>query len=241
MSSAVIDVANVSKSYKLGTAVVPAVRGVSLQLYSREMVGLAGPSGSGKSTLLHLVGCLDRPDSGEIHFGDERVSHLPARVLTGLRRERLGFVFQSFNLLPMLTAAENVAYPLLLTALPGESRRRRVDEMLSRVGLSDKAKHRPHQLSGGERQRVAVARALVNLPQIVVADEPTANLDTHTGAAVLDTMEVLRRELGVTFLVASHDPQLLRRMDRVVTMRDGAVETGTDVRSSALQEEATCA
>ena len=231
-----VDVSNVSKSYRLGAARVPAVRGVSFRLAAGDLAALAGPSGSGKSTLLNLVGCLDRPDTGEIHLAGDRVSHLPPRALTAVRRRRVGFVFQSFNLLPVLTAAQNVEYPLLLTAASAAERRTRVAELIDRVGLTGKAGRRPHELSGGERQRVAVARALVNRPPLVLADEPTANLDSATGAAVLDLMDALRTDLGVTFLIASHDTRLLRRMDRVIAVKDGQVETGT----AALAEEVAC-
>jgi putative ABC transport system ATP-binding protein len=236
-SAHLVEVTEVSKSYRLGAARVPAVRGVSFRLPSGAMVALAGPSGSGKSTLLNLVGCLDRPDAGEIRLAGDRVSHLSARALAAVRRDRIGFVFQSFNLLPVLTAAENVEYPLLLAGAGAAERARRVRELIERVGLGDKSGRRPAELSGGERQRVAVARALVNRPALVLADEPTANLDSTTGASVLDLMETLRRDLGVTFLVASHDARLLRRMDRVIAIKDGQTETGT----AAFTEELTCA
>ena len=200
----------VSKSYRLGASAVPAVRGVSLSVRAGELVALAGPSGSGKSTLLHLIGCLDRPDTGDVRLGELRVSHLPAGRLAAVRRDRLGFVFQTFNLVPVLTARENVEYPLLLGAIGRAERRARVDELLQRVGLADKHGRRPRELSGGERQRVAIARALVNRPALVLADEPTANLDSATGGAVLDLMDDLRERMGVAFLFASHDPRLHR-------------------------------
>ena len=218
----VVRVNQATRSYRSGSAVVPALRGISFTLDPGAFVALAGPSGSGKSTLLHLIGCLDRPDSGEILLGDLKVSHMTPGALAAVRRDRLGFVFQSFNLVPVLTARENVEYPLLLTSVGAGERRRRVDTLLAQVGLGDKAGRRPHELSGGERQRVAIARALVNRPALVLADEPTANLDSTTGAAVLDLMEDLREELGVAFLFASHDPSLIGRMDRVIHMKDGA-------------------
>ena len=218
----VVRVHEATRSYRSGSAVVPALRGISFTLDAGGFVALAGPSGSGKSTLLHLVGCLDRPDSGEILLGDLKVSHMTTGALAGVRRDRLGFVFQSFNLVPVLTARENVEYPLLLTSVGAAERRRRVDALLGQVGLAGKADRRPHELSGGERQRVAIARALVNRPALVLADEPTANLDSTTGATVLDLMEDLRDELGVAFLFASHDPSLIERMDRVIHMKDGA-------------------
>jgi putative ABC transport system ATP-binding protein len=220
----IVRATNVTKSYRLGSAQVPALRGVSLAIEPAALVALAGPSGSGKSTLLNLLGCLDRPDAGEIHLGDLRVSHLPAAALNHLRRQRLGFIFQSFNLIPVLTAYENVEYPLLLAGVNGPERRARVGDLLDGVGLEGKHRRRPHELSGGERQRVAIARALVNRPALVLADEPTANLDSATGGAVLDLMDDLRDRLGVAFLFASHDPRVLERMDRVIPLKDGIVE-----------------
>jgi putative ABC transport system ATP-binding protein len=224
----VAEALGVTKSYRLGASAVPAVRDVSLSVRSGELVALAGPSGSGKSTLLHMIGCLDRPDAGEIRLGDLRVSHMPAGQLAAVRRDRLGFVFQTFNLVPVLTARENVEYPLLLGALGSAERRARVDELLQRVGLADKDGRRPRELSGGERQRVAIARALVNRPSLVLADEPTANLDSATGGAVLDLMDDLRERMGVAFLFASHDPRLIERMDRVIHLRDGALVTNME-------------
>lgn len=219
----VAEAIGVTKSYRLGANRVPAVRNVSLAIHAGELVALAGPSGSGKSTLLHLIGCLDRPDTGDIRLGELHVSHMPAGALAAVRRDRLGFVFQSFNLVPVLTARENVEYPMLLAGVARAERRARVDELLERVGLGDKHGRRPRELSGGERQRVAIARALVNRPALVLADEPTANLDSATGSDVLDLMDDLRDRLGVAFLFASHDPRLIDRMDRIVQLRDGAL------------------
>jgi putative ABC transport system ATP-binding protein len=229
----IAEVIDVTKSYRLGAAAVPAVRNVSLAVRSGELVALAGPSGSGKSTLLHLIGCLDRPDRGDIRLGDLHVSHMPAGRLAEGRRYRLGFVFQTFNLVPVLTARENVEYPLLLGAAGPAERRARVDDLLERVGLADKHGRRPRELSGGERQRVAIARALVNRPALVLADEPTANLDSATGASVLDLMDDLRDRLGVAFLFASHDPRLIDRMDRIVHLRDGALVSHTEALACA--------
>ncbi len=229
----VAEVICVTKSYRLGAAPVPAVRNVSLAVQSGELVALAGPSGSGKSTLLHLIGCLDKPDAGEIRLGNLRVSHMPAGRLAEVRRDRLGFVFQSFNLVPVLTARENVEYPLLLAGVGQAERRERVDGLLEHVGLADKHGRRPRELSGGERQRVAIARALVNRPALVLADEPTANLDSATGGSVLDLMDDLRDRLGVAFLFASHDPRLIDRMDRVIQLSDGALVSNMEVLACA--------
>ncbi|HVL68348.1 MAG TPA: ABC transporter ATP-binding protein [Vicinamibacterales bacterium] len=220
-TTCVAEVRSATRTYRSGAALVPALRGASLRVSRGELVALSGPSGSGKSTLLHLIGCLDRPDSGEVRLGDLHVSAMSSAALAAVRRDRLGFVFQSFNLVPVLTAFENVEYPLLLTPTPAAERRRRVNALLDCVGLAGKGDRRPHELSGGERQRVAIARALVNGPQLVLADEPTASLDSATGAAVLDVMEDLRERFGTAFLFASHDPRLVERMDRVITMKDG--------------------
>lgn len=237
-SRPIVRATNVTKSYSLGRALVPALRGVSLAIEPAAFVALAGPSGSGKSTMLNLLGCLDRSDAGEVHLDDLRVSHLPASTLNRLRRQRLGFIFQSFNLIPVLSAYENVEYPLLLTGVGGADRRARVGDLLDRVGLENKHRRRAHELSGGERQRVAIARALVNGPALVLADEPTANLDSATGRAVLDLMDDLRDRLGVAFLFASHDPRLLERMDRVILLRDGLLDAGHAHRDA---EVAACA
>lgn len=221
MNASVAVLSDVSKSYGTGAAAVQAVRHVSLRIEPGELVAAAGPSGSGKTTLLNLIGCLDRPDSGTIQLRGVQVSHIPASALPRVRRDCLGFVFQTFNLVPILTAFENVEYPLLLGGVSRQDRRRQVGALLERVGLSGKERRRPHELSGGERQRVAVARALVNRPALVLADEPTANLDSETGASVLDLMNEMRHELGTAFFFASHDARLLARMDRVLKMHDG--------------------
>jgi putative ABC transport system ATP-binding protein len=220
----VAEVLGVSKSYRFGASAVPAVRDVSLSVRSGELVALAGPSGSGKSTLLHLIGCLDRPDRGEIRLGDLRVSHMPAGRLAAVRRERLGFVFQTFNLVPVLTARENVEYPLLLGAVGRAERRARVDELLQRVGLADKHGRRPRELSGGERQRVAIARALVNDPSMLLADEPTGNLDSSTSEEIMRVFENLATT-GQTVVMVTHEPDIAAHARRVVVLRDGLLST----------------
>ncbi len=221
MNTNLAEVVGVSKSYRLGQLSVPALRDVSLAVRPGEFTALAGPSGSGKTTLLNLIGCLDRPDTGEVRYGALPVSQMPSRALARIRRESVGFVFQTFNLVPVLTAFENVEYPLLLNGAGRAERRRRVATLLERVGLGDKMHRRPDELSGGERQRVATARALVNRPSLVLADEPTASLDSATGAMLLDLMHELREQYMVAFLFASHDPRLLARVDRVVSLSDG--------------------
>jgi len=235
-TSFVAVISHVSKAYGSGANAVHALRDVSLDVRRGELVAAAGPSGSGKTTLLNLIGCLDRPDQGSITLGAMQVSHMPASALPAVRRTQLGFVFQTFNLVPILSVFENVEYPLLLEGIPSRERRRRVGALLERVGLGDKAKRSPRELSGGQRQRVAVARALINKPTLVLADEPTANLDTVSGAAVLDLMSDMRRDLGTSFFFASHDPRLLSRMDRVIAMRDGMLDGRTTF--APLQEEA---
>ena len=232
MRSTVAQVTEVSKSYRLGHTIVPALRAVSLDIAAAELVALAGPSGSGKSTLLNVIGCLDAPDAGDVSLAGRSTSGLKSRTLAGLRLEHLGFVFQSFNLVPVLTAFENVEYPLLLSGTPAAECRGRVSAVLARVGLSQKMHRRPDELSGGERQRVAIARALVNRPVLVLADEPTANLDSVTSDAVLDLVHELRDQYDVAFLIASHDPRVLARMDRVVTIRDGRLVDDRPARAA---------
>ena len=218
------------KRYRLGEVEVTALAGVDLVIEAGEMVIVAGPSGSGKSTLLHLLGALDEPDAGTIAFAGEDLATLSSRERTRLRRERLGFVFQTFNLLPVLSALENVEYPLWLAKRPRDERRRRAAEALAAVGLGDRLHHRPDQLSGGERQRVAIARALVHRPLAVLADEPTGNLDSANAAAILDLLMDLNRRLGTTLVVATHDPALIARAPRRLLLHDGRI--AEDVRAS---------
>ena len=214
---------NVSRRFPMDHQFVNALDGVSLGLRAGEFVAAAGPSGSGKSTLLNLIGCIDQPSSGTIRIDGVETGRLGAGKLAELRRQRIGFVFQTFNLIPVFTAFENVEYPLLLQRVPQRERRRRTLQALEDVGLGPRAKHRPDLLSGGERQRVAVARAIVHRPALVLADEPTANLDTSNATQLIDLMRSLNRQLGVTFLFATHDPRLLDRADRVIRLCDGRV------------------
>jgi putative ABC transport system ATP-binding protein len=218
-----VRIERVSKRYALDHSFVFALDGVSLRISSGEFLAIAGPSGSGKSTLLNLVGCLDSPSSGRILIDGADISSLAPTAASALRREKIGFVFQSFNLIPVFTAEENVEYPLLLRRMAESERRRRVAEALAGVGLTDRAHHRPDLLSGGERQRVAVARAVVHRPALVLADEPTANLDTHTARELIDLMRSLNHRLGITFIFSTHDQRLLERADRIVRLCDGKV------------------
>jgi putative ABC transport system ATP-binding protein len=219
----VFAVSGVTKSHRLGRVRVAALRGVELEVARGEVVVVAGPSGSGKSTLLNLMGALDRPDTGTVAVDGVDVATLSERARTLLRRRRLGFVFQSFNLIPVLSARENVEYPLLIDGTSRRTCTERALEMLAAVGLAERARHRPDQLSGGEQQRVAIARALVHRPQAVLADEPTGFLDSATAGSVMEMLERLNRDLGVTVVLATHDPVLIARAPRRVLLRDGLV------------------
>lgn len=222
--SSVLALSGVHKTYRLGAHVVPALQGVDLTLQPGEMLALTGPSGSGKSTVLNLAGLIDQPDRGQIMLRGKPVTTLDAAAATRLRRDAIGFVFQSFNLVPVMTVAENVDYPLLLNGAVPAERRRRVAAMLEAVGLHAHAQHRPDALSGGQRQRVAIARALVKNPALVIADEPTASLDSHTADQVLALMREQGHAHGAAFLIATHDTRLVQRCDRVIHLLDGRIE-----------------
>jgi len=214
---ALLRVDHVGRTYPDGA--VTALVDVSLEIRRGEYVAIMGPSGSGKSTLLNLLGTLDRPTTGEIYFEDKPLSKL--RDLDGFRAHKIGFVFQSFYLLPTLTAVENVQIPMFETSLPAAVRAKRAAELLGQVGMSHRAKHLPNQLSVGERQRVAIARALANEPQLLLADEPTGNLDSHSGSDVLDLFDQLHRERGMTLIVITHSLEVAERAERIVWIRDG--------------------
>jgi putative ABC transport system ATP-binding protein len=216
---------HIVKSYRVESVQVEALRGVDLEIRSQCLTAIAGPSGSGKTTLLNLLGCIDRPDRGELLVGDTPVSKLSDDALSDFRASHLGFVFQSFNLIPVLTGYENVEYPLRLTGMPAVHRRKRVQAVLDAVGLSTHAHHRPGQLSGGQQQRVAIARALAGAPRMILADEPTANLDSHTGASIIELMRGMQREHRVSIVICSHDPQVIAAADDTVFIRDGRIES----------------
>jgi putative ABC transport system ATP-binding protein len=216
---------NVTRTYRVESVDVQALRGVELEIRGNCFTAIAGPSGSGKTTLLNLIGCIDRPDAGEIQVAGTPVGRLSDDALSDFRATHLGFVFQSFNLIPVLTAYENVEYPLRLTNVPTSQRRERVRAMLDAVGLSAHAQHRPGQLSGGQQQRVAIARALAAAPRLVLADEPTANLDSHTGAAIIELMRQMQREHAVSIVICSHDPQVIAAAEDVIMIRDGRIES----------------
>jgi putative ABC transport system ATP-binding protein len=218
--SEVVTVTDVSKTYRLGKLTVTALAGVSLAVKAGEFLAVAGPSGSGKTTLLNLIGCLDTPTSGQIAIDGEPVTALSPGRRADLRARKLGFIFQTFNLIPVLTAWENVEYPLLIHRRSGNIAGR-VRQALEQVGLGERARHRPLELSGGQQQRVAIARALVGEPALVLADEPTANLDSATGRDIVDLMRRLNRERGTTFVFSTHDPRIMTAADRVVEISDG--------------------
>ena len=213
----------VSKVYAMGSAAVRALRGIDLEIAAGEFLGVMGPSGSGKTTLMDILGCLSRPSTGTYEFEGRRVDQIDDVALAALRGERIGFVFQTFNLLPRLTALENVELPMLYRRVARRQRRVRAAALLERVGLAGRAAHRPSELSGGERQRVAIARALVNQPSVILADEPTGALDSATGAAIMDLIQGLNRG-GQTVVVVTHDPTIAARMHRILHLRDGVVE-----------------
>lgn len=216
-----VECRGVGKSYGQGEAVVHALQGVDLDIAAGELTALSGPSGSGKTTLLNLIGCLDRPSEGTIHLDGAELGGLNRQALGRVRAEKVGFIFQSFNLVPVLSALENVEVALRLGGQGAD--RPRCEQALLDVGLKDQMHRRPSQLSGGQQQRVAIARALVKAPRLVIADEPTANLDSHNGASVLDLMRRLNEERGTTFLFSTHDGLVLERVRRIVLLRDGKI------------------
>jgi putative ABC transport system ATP-binding protein len=214
---------DVARTYRLGAVDVPALVGIDLELLPDRFTVISGPSGSGKTTLLNLIGCIDRPDRGTITVAGQAVQTLSDNELSDFRAHHLGFVFQNFNLMPVLTAFENVEYPLLLARVPKPRRHERVQTLLAAVGLGNFGRHRPGQLSGGQRQRVAIARALAIEPQLVLADEPTANLDSKTGADIVELMRRMQRDQHVSFVFSSHDPKVLEEADDAVHLQDGRI------------------
>jgi putative ABC transport system ATP-binding protein len=223
MMAAAVEAREVSRVYQMGGVSVTALRGVSLSVAPGDYITISGPSGSGKSTLMHLLGGLDRPTSGELWLGGREVGGLSATEMAQLRNRTIGFVFQSFHLLPRTTALDNVALPLVYAGARAGQRRRRAAELLELVGLGQRMRHRPNQLSGGEQQRVAIARALVASPSLLLADEPTGNLDTATGAEVLGLLERLNATSGVALVIVTHDADVAARARQQVRMRDGVI------------------
>ena len=218
-----IQLENVTKVYRVGEVETQALNDVSLSIAEGEFTALVGPSGSGKTTLLQLIGCLDKPDRGVVKIKGQDVTRFSANQRADLRRERIGFIFQFFALVPVLTAYENVELPLLLSGVKPKERRERVMELLDAVGLSNRTKHRPDQMSGGEQQRVAIARALSPRPLMILADEPTANLDTANGQQAMAIMQRLNEQTGTAFVFATHDPRIVAYARRVVKLRDGRI------------------
>ena len=228
----VIELQGVHKTYRLGAHTVPALRGVDLAVMPGELVALTGPSGSGKSTILNIAGLIDRADAGTVRLRGQAIDARDEAAATALRRDEIGFIFQGFNLVPVMTVADNIDYPLFLAGVPAAERRVRVAAALDAVGLREHAGHRPDALSGGQRQRVAIARALIKRPGLVIADEPTASLDSATATQMLDLMRELGHRDGAAFLIATHDERLTRRCDRVIALRDGVIAT-TDTEMPA--------
>jgi len=219
-----INLSGVRRQFKVGDEQVTALDDIDLTISSGEYVSIMGPSGSGKSTLLNVIGLLDKPDSGSYHLEGENMTTLGDAQQAALRRHKIGFVFQFFHLVPRMSAAENIELPMMLAGLPGSERKKRVIQVLQAFGLSDRAKHRPDQLSGGQRQRVAIARATIMQPHILLADEPTGNLDRVSGQEVIDIIEALNQK-GLTLIMVTHDPELGKRSERRIRMVDGLINS----------------
>jgi putative ABC transport system ATP-binding protein len=223
VATCAVELKNVEKTYRTGPIEIPALRGVSLRIAPGEFLAIAGPSGSGKTTLLNIIGGLDRADAGEVWVEGNNLQLLSSGGLARMRLERVGFVFQAYNLLPVLTAMENAEFTLLLQGLPVQERRERVQKLFLEIGLAGLENRRPAELSGGQQQRVAVARAMVTEPALILADEPTANLDSATALSLIDVMEQLNRAHNTTFIFSTHDPQVMERSRRWIRLRDGQI------------------
>ncbi|HRY73682.1 MAG TPA: ABC transporter ATP-binding protein [Spirochaetia bacterium] len=240
----IVELKDVRKVYPLGKVEVEAVKGVSFSIEKGDFISIAGPSGSGKTTILNMIGCVDRPTAGVVTIAGKQTKDLKDKALTTLRHDTLGFIFQTFNLVPVLNVRENVEFPLLLGKERGTKKEREewIDYLIEEVGLTQWAKHRPNELSGGQRQRVAIARALVGKPQIVLADEPTANLDSKTGEQILELMKKINREMETTFIFSTHDARIVNIADHVVRLQDGLVienlRRGEDAIAASSAERA---
>ncbi|MAT97610.1 MAG: ABC transporter [Anaerolineaceae bacterium] len=234
----VLEAIDITKQYNMGEVTVSALQDVSFSVAKGEFVAVMGPSGSGKSTLLHLLGGLDEPSSGEIALAGHAITHLSDDEVTVVRRRKVGFIFQFYNLVPTLTAAENVGLPLLIDGQRIEKHKEKIDELLGMVGLSERSDHKPDQLSGGQQQRVAIARAFVNDPEIVLADEPTGNLDSQSGTAILELLRRSAEALSQTIVMVTHDPRAASYADRVVFLKDGRIEQNLaiDAKSGASED-----
>ena len=220
----IIKTSNLYKYYGVAETTVRAVDGVSFEIKRGEFTAIIGPSGSGKTTLLHLIGGLDTPDQGEIELSDQKIGAMRGNQLSDFRRDHIGFIFQAYNLIPVLTASENIEYIMLLQGIEKKERKKRVDQILEIVGLSELGDRRPAKLSGGQQQRVAVARAMVSKPDIILADEPTANLDSKTGTKLLEVMRDLNKEFEMTFVFSTHDEKIMDLATRLIHLRDGIIE-----------------
>ena len=236
MPEPVAILSSVDKSYQMDAVQVPVLRNIKLLVRPALFTVLLGPSGSGKTTLLNLIGCIDRPDTGDVVVAGTAINQLTDDELSDFRSKNIGFVFQNFNLIPVLTAYENIEYPLVLAGIAPQERQRRVTRLLDAVGLSDRARNRPGQLSGGQRQRVAIARALVRKPKLVICDEPTANLDSQTGAAILALMRRMQERYKISFLFSSHDRSLIGAADDLITLKDGVIQS---IRRKAMTSDET--
>ncbi len=228
---ALLEITDVRKEYYLGKTVIPALKGVSFRVEPGDFISIVGPSGCGKTTLLNILGCIDKPSGGEVLFDGKNLADLSDNQEAEIRLEQIGFIFQSFNLVPVLSCFENIEFPLILAGVNKKERKERVDHLVSLVGLEEFSAHRPDELSGGQRQRVAIARALINRPSLIIADEPTANLDSETGDMILETMARLNREEKVTFIFSTHNPEIMNYARKIIRLRDGLVqkiETGVN-------------
>jgi putative ABC transport system ATP-binding protein len=219
-----VSIHDVKKNYHLGKTIIPALRGITFNIEKGDFLSIVGPSGCGKTTLLNIIGCIDKPSEGHIYFNGTDVAELSDNQEADIRLKKIGFIFQSFNLIPVLNIFENIEFPLILNKWPKKKRKERVEYLIEIVGLSDYIQHKPDELSGGQRQRVAIARALVNEPSLVIADEPTANLDSETGGMILSIMKKLNEEEDVTFIFSTHNPEVMDYARRIIVLKDGKIE-----------------
>jgi len=219
----IVKMKDIDKEYTLGKTKIHALKNIDLEIFENDFLVIAGPSGSGKTTLLNILGLIDKPSNGELWFGDKNLAEDQNNGLYRYRRDHLGYIFQTFNLIPVMNVYENVEYPLILKKISKRNRKTIVEDVLHKVGLFDRKNHKPNELSGGQRQRVSIARAIVKKPAIVLADEPTANLDSKTGAEIVELMQKLNQEEKVTFVFSSHDPRIIERGNRVIHLHDGEI------------------